>query len=143
MTTLLKLSYKWTNDPNDDFGQLFVNVVTPEFSSATDMWVQWQDIVEFGESLTAYPIPESEYPKCSFGFSNSDGTSYHPVIELSVRPIGNQGGLVFYAYRSDQDDKEKYASIKFQTDYAQIEKFRLQIASIMKCKTGEALLEGA
>lgn len=59
-----KLTFRYQYDSSffepmkvrDDFGRLSVEAQTDSFSGAGGFWVQWQDVREFGEALTTYPI---------------------------------------------------------------------------------------
>lgn len=58
---MAKLTLRYRYDPSyfdntltrDDFGRLSVTAETKLFSGKGGFWVQWQDVAEFGEALSA------------------------------------------------------------------------------------------
>jgi hypothetical protein len=68
MSNSLTLTYTCTGDSNDDFGWLGVAVVGERSSGRGGFWVQWQDVKEFGEKLSAYPIQPEAPIKAEWGY---------------------------------------------------------------------------
>lgn len=64
------LTFRYDHDPSffdknasrDDFGKLTLSVTTERFSGRGSFWVQWQDVTDFGNSLSTFPIrPEAPW----------------------------------------------------------------------------------
>ncbi len=76
-----KLTFRYQYDasffdpkqPTDDFGRLSIDVETGRFSGKGGFWVQWQDVREFGEALTAFPITTDLPIVAQWGYEMQEG----------------------------------------------------------------------
>lgn len=145
MTTGLSFSYRYSGDPNDDFGWLGVKVIGEKFAGDGGFWVQWQDVKEFGEQLAVYPILSEAPPKAAWGYEPWEGNAL--VISVEVTPADTRGNLSVQVWLRDyieMGDGEPSNCVRtsFNTNYPQLETFRIAIAQMMDGKIEEAVLVG-
>ena len=87
-----KLALRYKFDPSyfddkltrDDFGWLSVIVETASFKGESGFWVQWQDVVEFGESLDRYPIEPGSPISIQWGYNKQEGDDL--IVRLQISP---------------------------------------------------------
>jgi hypothetical protein len=144
MNTSLSFSYQWSGDPNDDFGWLDVKVIGDKFAGHGGFWVQWQDVKEFGEDLSAYPILPDAPIKAAWGYEWG-GDSL--VVSVEVAPADKRGNLSVQVWLRDYVENgdgapQNCVRTTFQTNYPEIENFRIAIAALMDGKAKEAVLVG-
>ena len=136
----LTLRYEFTNDPADDFGWLALEVVGDGFAGRGGFWVQWQDIAEFGESLSTYPIPADAPLKVQWGFEMQEGEDLRLSIE--VGPANATGDLYVQGEVADYNNPKQRVRTSFLTNYPELEAFRVSIAKLMNRTANEASLSG-
>ena len=136
----LILRYTFDRDPGDDFGWLDVAVETPRFSGHAGFWVQWQDVEEFGNSLSTYPISESAPLAAAWGFEPWEGEAL--VISLQIAPANLAGDLKVRVEIADQHALSERLRTSFITDYSELEPFRIGIERLIKRQSKEAVLLG-
>ena len=145
MSSSLTFAYKFTGDPKDDFGWLNVAIVTERISGRGGFWVQWQDVKEFGEELSTYPIPREAPIKAEWGYEPWEGDAL--VVSVEIAPAGNRGDLEVKVWLRDhtemgEGEPSQYLRTSFITHYPDPEAFRLEIAKLMAGKADEARLLG-
>lgn len=145
MNTSLSFSYEFSGDPNDDFGWLDVKVIGDKFTGHGGFWVQWQDVKEFGEDLSAYPILPEAPIKAAWGYEPWKGESL--VVSVEVAPADKRGNLSVQVWLRDYVENgdgapQNCVRTTFQTNYPEIENFRIAIAALMDGKAKEAVLLG-
>jgi hypothetical protein len=142
MSSGLTLKYEWSNDPNDDFGWLNVTVETDHFSGRGGFWVQWQDVKEFGEELSTYPILQEKPVAGAWGYEPWEGDSL--VVSIQIAPADKRGNLLAKVWLRDLDDGPPSTCIRtsFITNYPELDAFRLSVADMMERKAGAAVLVG-
>jgi hypothetical protein len=141
MTSKLTLRYEFTNDPGDDFGWLTVEVVSDRFAGRGGFWVQWQDVAEFGQSLSTYPIPADAPLKAQWGFDMQEGEDLR--LSIDIGPANSTGDLSVEAEVADYNNPTQRVRTSFLTNYPQLEAFRVSIASLMDRNVNEATLLGS
>lgn len=124
----------------DDFGRLTFTVVTHDFSGTGGFWVQWQNLRDFGERLSAFPITSDEPLKEDWGYM-LDG-DYHLVLGIVITPANTTGDLLVRVEIADEDDPLRHVCTSFLTNYPDVDAFRRSIASLMDRKVDEAILKG-
>jgi hypothetical protein len=145
MNTSLCFSYEFSGDPNDDFGWLDVKVVGDKFAGQGGFWVQWQDVRKFGEDLSVYPIlPESPI-KATWGYEPWEGDSL--VVSVEVAPADTRGNLSVRVWLRDYVENGDGTLLNcvrttFQTNYSEIENFRIALGALMDGKAKVAVLLG-
>ncbi len=87
----LPFAYKFSGDPNDDFGWLNVAVVSERTSGRGGFWVQWQDVKEFGEKLVAYPIAPEAPIRGEWGYEPWEGDAL--VVSIEIAAADKRGNL--------------------------------------------------
>lgn len=124
----------------DDFGYLTMAVSTDHFSGRGGFWVQWQDVKEFGESLSAYPIDPANPLAASWGFEMGEGDDL--ILRVEIGPTDARGNL--YVKVEIADQYERYMRIRalFQTNYPEVDAFRISIEQLMARKATRAVLTG-
>jgi hypothetical protein len=140
MNAYLTLRYEFTNDPTDDFGWLSVEVAGDGFAGCGGFWVQWQDVARFGESLSTYPIPANEPLKVQWGFDMQEGEDLRLSIE--VGPANATGDLSVQVEVADYNNPKQRVRTSFQTNYPELEAFRVSIARLIDRTASDASLVG-
>jgi hypothetical protein len=146
MSSSLTLTYSYTRDPTDDFGWLGVSVVGERSSGRGGFWVQWQDVKEFGEKLSTYPIRPEAPIKAGWGYEPWEGDAL--VVSLEIAPAGARGDLAVKVWLRDHTEMgegqpTECVRTSFITHYPELEAFRLDIARLMDGKADEAKLLGS
>lgn len=124
----------------DDFGRLSVSVVTDDFSGTGGFWVQWQDVKEFGEALSVYPIKEDSPVVAQWGFEMQQGNDL--ILRFEISPADKRGNLVMRFEVADDHKPHNRARGMFQTNYPNLDAFRVSIAQLMYNQIEEAILMG-
>ncbi|WP_100259645.1 hypothetical protein [Qipengyuania seohaensis] len=145
MNTRLSFSYQFSRDPNDDFGWLGVKVIGEKFSGEGGFWVQWQDVKEFGEQLTTYPISPEAPLKAAWGYEPWEGDAL--VVSVEVAPADKRGNLSVQVWLRDNLEMgegvpQNCVRTTFKTNYPELEAFSQAIARLMDGKVEEASLAG-
>ena len=145
MSTSLTFGYRFSGDPNDDFGWLKVDVVGDHFSGQGGFWVQWQDVKEFGEALSFYPILPEAPIKAAWGYEPWEGNSL--VVSVEIAPADKRGNLSVRVWLRDYAEMgdgspSNCVRTTFKTNYPELENFRNAIAQLMDGKAKEAVLLG-
>ncbi len=115
-------------------------VITGAFSGRSGFWVQWQDVKEFGESLSIYPITLDAPLSAEWGYEMQKGDDL--MLSVEVSPKNTTGDLLVRVVVADFDDPTKRVRTSFVTNYPDLEAFRLAIAQLMNREIEEAVLEG-
>jgi hypothetical protein len=139
MNSVVTLEYEFSRD-DDDFGWLIVHVQTPDFSGRNGMWVQWQDVVDFGVALSRYPIDAAAPVTCEWGFSEDE--KYEVITKIVITPGGTTGGLVVDVCLANYYDPQNRCETRFGTDYPCIARFRDEIKRMMRRDAQAAALSG-
>ena len=134
----LTLSYRY--DDTDDFGRLGVELCTDNFCGQGGFWVQWQDVKEFGETLSAYPIPPDAHLSASWGYNMQEGDDL--IVSIQIAPENATGDLRVRVELADESEQSERVRASFVTNYPELEAFRLGIAALMDRKCDEATLAG-
>ena len=138
MNSSLTLEYEFSD--HDDFGWLTAHLQTPDFSGRNGMWVQWQDLVEYGEALARYPIEATNPVSEEWGFGTVD--DYKVVTRIVIGPTGPTGGLLCDVSLFDYYEPEYGGRSRFTTEYPAVEQFRQQLAAMMRKEGRQAVLSG-
>ena len=146
MNKSLTLTYSYTGDPNDDFGWLGVAVVGESSSGKGGFWVQWQDVKEFGEKLSTYPVQPEAPIEAQWGYEPWEGDAL--VVSIEIAPTGKRGDLAVKVWLRDhtemgEGEPANCLRTTFNTHYPQLEAFGLEIANLMDGKAEEAKLLGS
>lgn len=115
-------------------------MVTESRSGVGGFWVQWQDVKEFGERLSAYPIEPNAPLSEQWGYSQDD--QYEKVLGVQITPANARGDLKVRVEIADQDDPTDCVKTSFQTNYSDLAAFQLEIAQLMAGEIEEARLSG-
>lgn len=126
--------------PTDDFGRLSVDVETARFSGKGGFWVQWQDVKEFGEALSAFPITDGHPITVQWGYDMQEGDDL--ILRLEIAPANKRGDLVVRFEVADDIEPNNRARGYFITNYPDIEVFRGSVARMMNREAQEAILTG-
>jgi hypothetical protein len=137
---MLSLRYKHDRDPNDDFGRLTLSVQNEKFSAKGGFWVQWQDVVEFANSLQAYPIQSGEPVTVQWGYNMQEGDDL--IIKITIASKNATGDLSVSVEIRDEDEPSIRAQIAFRSGYPAVDLFRSDIIKLMAGEMEEAILHG-
>lgn len=132
--------FRYRYDETDDFGWLDVAVTTDNFVGRGGFWVQWQDVKEFGEKLSTYPISPSAPLSAAWGYEPWEGDAL--VVSIEIAPANGRGDLGVKVALRDHTDATECLRTSFITNYPDLEVFRLAIANLMDGKIDEAVLLG-
>jgi len=139
----LAFRYRYDGTPTqilDDLGWLEMRVVTENRSGVGGFWVQWQDVKEFGEKLSAYPIGSDAPLSEEWGYSQNG--KYEKVLGVVISAVNARGDLAVRVEIADQDDPADCVKTSFQTHYSDLATFQLEIAQLMAGEIEEARLNG-
>ncbi len=126
--------------PTDDFGRLSVAVETDRFSGKGGFWVQWQDVKEFGEALSAYPITVEHSIEAQWGFNMQEGDDL--ILQLEIAPHNTRGDLIVSFEIADDLEPRNRVRGSFLTNYPDVDLFRVEIARLMDGEVEQAKLIG-
>jgi hypothetical protein len=135
-----KLTVRYRFDDTDDFGRLDVAVTTDKFSGRGGFWVQWQDVREFGEKLSTYPIKADAPLRAAWGYEMHEGDDL--IVSIQVAPANPTGDLRVRVELADEDGRSDRVRTSFVTNYPDLEQFRVALAALMDGKADEAVLTG-
>lgn len=142
----LVLQYKYDSsffDPKqttDDFGRLSVSVETDRFSGNGGFWVQWQDVKEFGEVLSAYPIAAEQPIIVQWGYEMQKGDDL--ILRIEIASANKRGDLVVRFEVADDFEPKNRVSGEFLTNYPDLHAFSSDIMRLMNSEATEAILNG-
>ena len=141
MTGSLTLSYDFSGDPNDDLGWLTVIADCEDYRAKNGMWVQWQDVVEFAETLSQYPITSVTPVEAEWGFTENG--NYTRVTFISLRPANVSEQVVVTVDLVDWNDVRRRCQMALDTTYADIASFRGELEQLMAKARDKAVLKAA
>ena len=124
----------------DDFGRLSISVNTDRFSGRGGFWVQWQDVKEFGEALTVFPIKVGEPISTQWGYNMQEGEDL--ILRIEIAPANGRGDLKVQFEIADEFETRERVRGSFLTNYPDLDAFRLAIATLMNNEADEAVLTG-
>lgn len=133
-------SYSESSLERDDFGRLSVTVETDQFSGRGGFWVQWQDVIEFGQSLSIYPVKIDEPLMAQWGYD--DQRADNLIIRIKIAPKNSLGELVADIEIADENERWKRVRTSFRTGYPALEMFQRDIARLMAGEAEVAVLIG-
>lgn len=142
--SFLTFRYRYDGTPThvlDDFGWLEMRVVTESRSGVGGFWVQWQDVNEFGEKLSAYPINPNAPLAEQWGYSKNG--KYEKILGVEIAPANTRGDLTVRVEIADTDDPSDCIKASFQTKYPDLAAFQIEIAQLMAGEIEEARLKGS
>ncbi|MFZ2998280.1 hypothetical protein [Sphingobium sp.] len=126
--------------PTDDFGRLSIEVKTDRFSGEGGFWVQWQDVKEFGEALSAFPITTDHPITAQWGYEMQEGDDL--ILRLEIAPANNRGDLAVRYEIADEHEPHCRTRGWFTTNYPDLDLFRVSIARLLDREAEEAILIG-
>jgi hypothetical protein len=135
-----KLALRYRFDDTDDFGWLDVAVTTDKLSGRGGFWVQWQDVREFGEKLSTYPIKPDAPLSAAWGYNMHEGDDL--IVRIQISPANSTGDLRVRVELADEDERSERVRTSFVTNYPDLEQFRIAIAAMMNREADEAVLPG-
>lgn len=141
MTSGVTLSYDFSADPNDDFGWLTVIVESENCRGKNGMWVQWQDVVDFAEKLSQYPIASETPVEAEWGFTEEG--NYTRVTFISLSPANARGEVAVTVDLVDYHDARRRFQLALETTYADIASFRAELEQLMAKARDKAVLRVA
>jgi hypothetical protein len=137
---MTRLTLRYQYDETDDFGRLEVEVRTNKFSGKGGFWVQWQDVKELGERLSAYPIPPDAPLAASWGYNMHEGDDL--IVGIQIAPENSTGDLRVRVDLADEHEQSQRLRTSFITTYPDLEAFQIGIAALMERRSDEATLAG-
>lgn len=139
----LTFRYRYDGTPTrilDDFGWLEMRVVTESRSGVGGFWVQWQDVKEFGEKLSMYPIDPDASICEQWGYSENG--EYEKVLGVKITPANARGDISIRVEIADQYNPADCVKTSFQTNYTDLAVFQIEIGKLMAGEIEEAHLSG-
>lgn len=133
-------SYHDKSLDRDDFGRLSLRFEGKQFSGSGGFWVQWQDVVEFGEKLCRYPIKEDEPIEAQWGYEMQHGDDV--ILRIVISPRNKIGDLTAAVVIADDHDQSQRLQAAFRTGYSALAMFREGVAKLMNGEVKEAILHG-
>jgi len=135
-----KLALRYRFDDADDFGWLDVAITTDRFSGRGGFWVQWQDVREFGEKLSTYPIQPDAPLSAAWGYDTLKGDDL--MVSIEIKPANATGDVRVRVELTDNTEPSERVRTSFLTNYPELEQFRIAITSLMDRNSDEAVLSG-
>lgn len=132
-----KLTFEYEGADDDGFGWLSVAVETPLFKGTGGFWVQWQDLADLALALTRYPITTEQPVEARWGFQNEP-----TMVALRIVPANARGGLEVLADVTDYGDKRLHCGATFETNYPDLDRFRVELEAMLKGSADAAVLAG-
>ena len=142
----LALRYQYDSsflDPKqatDDFGRLSVAVEANHFSGKGGFWVQWQDVREFGEALSTFPITTDRPITAHWGFDKQEGDDL--ILRIEIASANKRGDLAVRFEIADDLEPHNRVRGRFLTNYPDLDTFRVSIGRLMNGDAEEAILTG-
>jgi hypothetical protein len=133
-----QLVFRYDFDAAD--GWLDVAVTSAKFSGQGGFWVHEQDVREFGERLSTYPIRPEAPLTAAWGYKMLEGDDL--VVGVEIVPVNPRGDLLVRVELADYVEPTKRVRTSFLTNYPELDRFRTAIASLMERTTDEAVLSG-
>ncbi|RSU46320.1 hypothetical protein [Sphingomonas sp. S-NIH.Pt15_0812] len=124
----------------DDFGYLSISAEAKGFAGRGGFWVQWQDIKEFAEALSVYPIADQNPVVAQWGYDMQTGDDL--MVRMEIASADKRGNLTARFEVADNDDPRNRVRGAFLTTYADVDAFRSSIARMMNNEIEEAVLIG-
>jgi hypothetical protein len=95
---------------------------------------------ELAAQLEAYPIPPDAPVSMRWGYGERLGDDV--ICKLEVRPADARGNLLVLAELGDDNDRSDRVRLRFFTHYTDIERFRIELMSMISGRRRSAKLEG-
>jgi hypothetical protein len=140
-TNSLRLTYSFSNDPEDDFGCLGVKVITECFTAENGWWVQWQDVEDFAEQLGRLTTNQSSPVEFSAGYKAPD-RDWADVFHIALTPLGRDSSVDVFVRLMDQNRSSHRCETGFRTTLRAIEFFQRDVAALMRKERNDAELIG-
>jgi hypothetical protein len=134
------LAFRYRYDETDDFGWLDVTVTTANFTGRGGFWVQWQDVREFGDSLSTYPISPDAPLRAAWGYEPWEGDAL--VVSVEIGPANATGDLRVRVELAGEAEQSERLRTSFLTNYQDLQQFKTAIGSLMDRQTETAVLSG-
>ena len=133
--------------PDDDrwLGKLHVSAAFDGFSGHADAWVDAQNVAEFGDRLTKYPIDPDEEIRLSAGLG--EGANYQEQIGLQASARGGRGQLIvlvhltWRGWRPSLGETFHETRFEFPTSYEYLGRFGRHLAMTVRGEIDEARLD--
>jgi hypothetical protein len=109
-----KLALRYRFDDTDDFGRLDVVVTTDKFSGRGGFWVPWQDVTEFGDKLSTYPIEADAPLSVACGYEMHEGDDL--IVSIQIAPANSTGDLRVRVELADERNDASNARSTSQDD---------------------------
>jgi hypothetical protein len=135
-----KLALRYCFDDSDDFGRLGVEITTDKFSGRGGFWVQWQEVRDFGEKLSTYPVSADAPLSAAWGYEMHEGDDL--IVRIQIAPANSTGDLRVRVELADENEPSERVRASFLTNYPDLEQFGIGIAALMDRETDEAVLAG-
>lgn len=121
-------------------GWLDVAVISDKFSGHGGFWIHDQDVRAFGEELSTYPIRTEAPLTVAWGYEMLEGDDL--IVGVEIVPENSRGDLRVRVELADYMEKSARVRTSFLTTYAELDRFRTAIASLMDRLVEEAILSG-
>jgi hypothetical protein len=130
--------YEHSRD-GDNFGWLELEVRTADFRGRAGTWVQWQDLDEFADTLSLYPIRAEAPLRGEWG--RDPHISGEGNLAVAIEPANRRGGLdVKIALASYHPEVRDRIRTGFRTGYAELQDFARSLKLMVRKETDEAVL---
>jgi hypothetical protein len=130
----------------DTSGKLTVRAAAGGFAGEGSAWFNTVEVLTFADSLKAYPLPEGPLI-LSGGFLSDDGKALaRELVGLEVYRVGRLGQIAVRAHLSGEPwpdirpESVPDVHLEVLSTYQRLGQFALDIASMLRGQTSEALL---
>lgn len=121
-------------EPENDWdGKLTATVTSNEFKAKGSAWFNTNELRQFAEELSAYPLPLDALPSLASGVWAERGRLERTHLAVSVAPYGLRGLVRFTVNLATDDLGETLgcnATVRFLATYADLSAFSAEVASL-------------
>ena len=137
------------DDDSDGTGKLLAEANANGFAGKGGAYFSIPHIEEFANSLVAFPLPETNFPKITGGFGKRDapGELAQEHVAIAVYPVDSRGHLgiqirIATEFWDGEREKSQHAvKLEFLTGYEAIAKFSKDLKALVQSRIEEVILE--
>ncbi|MGJ5204843.1 hypothetical protein [Bradyrhizobium sp. HKCCYLR20261] len=143
-TAELRLAY----EPDEDgTGKIIAVARAGAFAGRGEAWFG-NDLDAFLKKLRSFPLSSEAAPMIEGGYYDGKGGLAECRVRIIIKPHDMKGTLLVHAdlatlvQHTPDFDVQNSASIRFLTEYAELDRFAVQIGELLKGRREVAILMG-
>lgn len=135
-------------DEGDGSGKLWVSASSKGFSGEGCAWISTEELKDFAEALSRFPLLAQNPPTIRGGFSSSDLSNEisQEHVALKVYPVDQTGHLGLQVrvatevWPHDRTEAQHRVQLEIQTSYQPLTEFSRMLNAVVVGKVNEAVL---